>query len=306
MNIQYVYLIQTEKFVKSGEPVYKIGKTKKLNYTRFRKYDKGSIQLYQSVCKNCDDMERKIITLFNSKYERHSGKEYFKGNYEHMLQDISELVENERLISGLVTDIVGDIIENIVVLAVEEVIDENIVDDVIDENVVDICVNVNTKTVGIESTCSKDCEIDEANDDETNDDETNDVTNDIRNIQNKKFGCIPCNYYSDYNGNVKQHKKTAKHIEVIREQEGGQKLIKTENVKCPKCAKIYFTPSGCRKHTKKCTFGTPVPPIPSFDPTELINEIKELKMRISPFDPTELINEIKELKTKINENNQTS
>ena len=300
MNIQYVYLIQTEEFVLSGEPVYKIGKTKKLNYIRFKQYDAGSIQLYQSVCKNCDDMERKIISLFNSKYERHSGKEYFKGNYDHMLQDISELVETERLISGLVSDIVGDIIENIVDIVVEE----TIVEDVIDENVVDICVNVNTKTVGIESTCSKNCEIDEANDDETND-----VTNDIRNIQNKKFGCIPCNYYSDYNGNVKQHKKTAKHIEVIREQEGGQKLIKTENVKCPKCAKIYFTPSGCRKHTKKCTFDPPLPPsppIPSFDPTELINEIKELKMKISPFDPTELINEIKELKTKINENNQMS
>jgi hypothetical protein len=248
-------------------------------------------------------MERKIITLFNSKYERHGGKEYFKGNYDDMLQDISELVNNERLISGLVVGIVGDIIENIVVLAVEEVIDENIVEDVIDENVVDICVNVNTKTVDIESTCSKKCEIDEANDDETND-----VTNDIRNIQNKKFGCIPCNYYSDYNGNVKQHKKTKIHIEVIRELEGGQKPLKTENVKCPKCAKIYFTPSGCWKHTKKCTFGTvpPSPPIPSFDPTELINEIKELKIRISPFDPTELINEIKELKTKINENNQVS
>ena len=298
MKIQYVYLIQTEEFVISGEPVYKIGKTKRLNYIRFKDYDAGSIQLYQSVCKNCDDLERKIIELFNLKYEKHKyGKEYFKGNYDDMLDDISELVNNERLISGLVVSIVGDIIENIVVLAVEEVIDENIVEDVIDENVVDICVNANTKS-------SKNCEIDEANDDETND-----VTNDIRNIQNKKFGCIPCGYYSDYNGNVKQHKKTAKHIEVIREQEGGQKLIKTENVKCPKCAKIYFTPSGCRKHTKKCTFVPPVPPsppIPSFDPTELINEIKELKIRISPFDPTELINEIKELKTKINENNQMS
>ena len=305
MNIQYVYLIQTEEFVKSGEPVYKIGKTTQLNYARFRQYDTGSIQLYQSICKNCDDIEKKIIKLFNSKYERHCGKEYFRGNYDDMLDDISELVQNERLISGLVSDIVSDIIENIVDIAVEETIAE----EVVDEEVVDKCVNVNTKTVGIvEFTCSKKCEIDEADDDETNE-----VTNDIRNIQNKKFGCIPCNYYSDYNGNVKQHKKTTKHIEVISEQEGGggQKRVKTENVKvkCPKCAKIYFTQSGCWKHTKKCPFPIPLPPNPSnpsnpsFDPTELINEIKELKMKISPFDPTELINEIKELKMKMIENN---
>ena len=291
MNIQYVYLIQTEEFVKSGEPVYKIGKSKRLNYIRFKEYDAGSIQLYQSICKNCDDMERKIIALFNSKYERHCGLEYFKGDYNDMLQDISELVENERLISGLVAGIVGDIIENIVD---EEAIDEEVVDEeVVDEEV------VNTKTVGIDE-----------------------VTTERGNIQNKKFGCIPCNYYSNYSGNVRQHKETATHIEVIRELEGQPRVetdndlvksvnarVKNKNLKCLKCDKIYITQSGCWRHAKKCTFVLPlppIPPIPSFDPTELINEIKELKMKIYPFDPTELINEIKELKTKINENTQMS
>ena len=308
MNIQYVYLIQTEEFVKSGEPVYKIGKTKKLNYIRFKQYDAGSIQLYQSVCKNCDDMERKIITLFNSKYERPCGLEYFKGNYDDMLDDISELVENERFISGLTSDIVGDIIENIVDVDEEEVDEEEVGEEEVEEVVDEEDVGeefVNTKTAGI---------------DEAFEGKTDNVTTESGNIQNKKFGCIPCNYYSNYSGNVKQHKESAKHIEVIREQEGqprvetDNELVKSVNVrvkkvKCVKCSKIYFTPSGCWKHTKKCTFVPPLPPsppIPSFDPTELINEIKELKMKISPFDPTELINEIKELKTKINENNQMS
>jgi hypothetical protein len=281
MNIQYVYLIQTEEFVISGEPVYKIGKTKQLNYTRFKQYDRGSIQLYQSICKNCDDMEKKIIALFNSKYERHRGKEYFKGNPDDMLDDISELVKNERLVSGLVSDIVGDIIENIVDIVVEETIVEEVVnEEVVNEEVVDEEV-VNTKTAGIDE-----------------------VTTERGNIQNKKFGCIPCNYYSNYSGNVRQHKETATHIEVIRELEGqprvetDNEVVKSKNkkLKCLKCDKIYITQSGCWRHTKKCTFVIPLPPsppIPSFDPTELINEIKEL---------TELINEIKEKKTKIIEN----
>ena len=140
MNIQYVYLIQTEEFVKSGEPVYKIGKTKQLNYTRFKQYDTGSIQLYQSICKNSDDMERKIITLFNSKYERHCGKEYFKGNYNDMLDDISELVKNERLMT--------DIIENIVEVVEEAVVGKTTVEEAVVEEEI---VVENNRSVSVEN-----------------------------------------------------------------------------------------------------------------------------------------------------------
>jgi hypothetical protein len=99
----------------------------------------------------------------------------------------------------------------------------------------------------------------------------------------KKFCCDPCKYYSDYSGNIKQHKKTKKHLDVIQEQEGRTES-KTEVVielKCPKCAKIYKTQSGVWRHSKKCNF-TPIVSntiinVPPFDPTELVNEIKGLK-----------------------------
>jgi hypothetical protein len=263
MNIQYVYLIQTEKFVKSGEPVYKIGKTKQLNYTRFRKYDKGSIQLYQSVCKNCDDMEKKIIELFNSKYERHSGKEYFKGNYDHMLQDISELVETERLISGLVSDIVGDIIENIVDIVVEETIVEEVVnEEVVDEEVVDEGNEIITNAV--------ECL------------ETRNNTILSGNGIKGKFSCSIC----DYNGKRQAH--LTKHLSSDKHKLNCQPVDpddKTFSFHCNNCNKKYKGQSGLWHHTnsKVCIPITqqtePVPviitPNEGTNFEELLNELKK-------------------------------
>ena len=279
MNIQYVYLIQTEKFVKSGEPVYKIGKTKQLNYTRFKQYDAGSIQLYQSVCKNCDDMEKKIIELFNSKYERHSGKEYFKGNYDHMLQDIIELVETERLISGLVSDIVGDIIENIVDIVVEE----TIVEEVVNEEVVD--------------TDSKDCEIDATDDEVDNDDDDDDEDDDddgivvepakriittVGNTNTKKknkFRCDDCDMDFSKNAYLQKHITSNKH-----------KLKCTPNepdinckFQCKNCFNKYKGLSGLWHHSKKC-LPKPVDVIVeednTIDTTDFEKMMNELKIHI--------------------------
>ena len=258
MNIQYVYLIQTEEFVKSGEPVYKIGKTKQLNYTRFRKYDKGSIQLYQSVCKNCDDMEKKIIELFNSKYERHSGKEYFKGNYDHMLQDISELVETERLISELVSDIVGDIIENIVDIVVEE----TIVEEVVDEEVVDEGNEIITNAVECLET-------------------RNNIILSGNGIKGK-FSCSIC----DYNGKRQAH--LMKHLSSDKHKLNCQPVDpddKTFSFHCNNCNKKYKGQSGLWHHTnsKVCIPITqqtePVPviitPNEGTNFEELLNELKK-------------------------------
>jgi hypothetical protein len=273
MNIQYVYLIQTEEFVKSGEPVYKIGKSKQLNYMRFKQYDAGSIQLYQSICKNCDDMEKKIIQLFNSKYERHSGREYFKGNYDDMLQDISGLVETERLISGLVSDIVGDIIENIVDIVAEKV--------------------VNIKN---DDTDSKNCEIDatddevDDNDDEVDGDEidkndgivapTNRIITTTGNTNTKKknkFRCDDCDMDFTKNAYLQKHITSNKH-----------KLKCTPNepdinckFQCKNCFNKYKGLSGLWHHSKKC-LPKPVDVIVEDDNTidtsdfeKIINELKK-------------------------------
>ena len=79
---QYIYLIHTREFYNHDEFVYKIGKTKKLNFHRFNQYPRGSVLLFQTNCNDCDICETKIIKLFKSKYKQRKeiGTEYFVGD----------------------------------------------------------------------------------------------------------------------------------------------------------------------------------------------------------------------------------
>jgi hypothetical protein len=208
-------------------------------------------------------MEKKIIELFNSKYERHSGKEYFKGNYDHMLQDISELVETERLISGLVSDIVGDIIENIVDIVVEETIVEEVVnEEVVDEEVVDEGNEIITNAV--------ECL------------ETRNNTILSGNGIKGKFSCSIC----DYNGKRQAH--LTKHLSSDKHKLNCQPVDpddKTFSFHCNNCNKKYKGQSGLWHHTnsKVCIPITqqtePVPviitPNEGTNFEELLNELKK-------------------------------
>ena len=91
---QYIYLLQEREFVKTGELIYKIGKTKKDQYTRFNQYPNGSILLLHIKCDNCDCNEKDIIKLFKTKYKhkKEIGNEYFEGNYKEMMKDIFDIV----------------------------------------------------------------------------------------------------------------------------------------------------------------------------------------------------------------------
>ena len=93
---QYIYLIHTREFYNHDEFVYKIGKTKKLNFHRFNQYPRGSVLLFQTNCNDCDICETKILKLFNSKYKRRKdiGLEYFEGDYLQMKKDICNIVDN--------------------------------------------------------------------------------------------------------------------------------------------------------------------------------------------------------------------
>ena len=93
---QYIYLIHTREFYNHDEFVYKIGKTKKLNFHRFNQYPRGSVLLFQTNCNDCDICETKILKLFNSKYKRRKdiGLEYFEGDYKQMKKDICNIVDN--------------------------------------------------------------------------------------------------------------------------------------------------------------------------------------------------------------------
>ena len=91
---QYIYLVQEREFIKTGEPIYKIGKTKQENLTRFNQYPKGSRMLCQLISKNCDEDERVLLGKFRDSYvpRKDVGSEYFEGDYEKMVQDIHETI----------------------------------------------------------------------------------------------------------------------------------------------------------------------------------------------------------------------
>ena len=99
MEIQYIYLLQTREYVNSGEPIYKVGKTKQINYSRFLQYPNGSIQLFQCICNNCDILEKKVIKLFQKKYINHkiAGREYFRGELCLMINDLFNIISNEKV-----------------------------------------------------------------------------------------------------------------------------------------------------------------------------------------------------------------
>ena len=127
-NPQYTYIIQEREFVNSKEPVYKIGKTKQQNQKRFSSYPKGSILIQQFYCYDCDNIEKQIITLFNTKYKKRIdiGNEYYEGNFKQMIIDIHKIIDLETEIENdktkiikneIVNDIIDDLITNVITVS---------------------------------------------------------------------------------------------------------------------------------------------------------------------------------------------
>ena len=97
----YIYLLIEREFLKTNEKIYKIGKTRQLNFKRFKQYPKGSMLLYQTWCDNCDTKERELLTHFRSKYKHRKdvGAEYFEGDYNNMIKDISGIIHGKIIYS---------------------------------------------------------------------------------------------------------------------------------------------------------------------------------------------------------------
>ena len=66
-KVQYIYLLQEREFVISKTPIYKLGKSKQENVSRFRQYPKGSNLLFQITCNDCDLTENILKKLFAEK-----------------------------------------------------------------------------------------------------------------------------------------------------------------------------------------------------------------------------------------------
>jgi hypothetical protein len=94
IDIHYIYLLQEREFVKTDEPIYKIGKTTQPNLKRLNQYPKGSKLLFQTICKDCHTTERELLFKFNNSYKprKDIGNEYFEGDYRYMIHDIDNIV----------------------------------------------------------------------------------------------------------------------------------------------------------------------------------------------------------------------
>ena len=228
MSYQYVYLIQTREFVNSKQPIYKIGKTKQINFTRFMQYPKGSVQIFQSSCNNCDVLEKNIIKRFHAKYHncKSIGKEYFKGSARHMINDICELLlleqqeeATESFAHEIVTDIVNDIISNVL---------DNVPKDVGVEPII-----LATPLIKIEAT-----------------NELNLITQvpDVRICIPSKFSCIDCGYHCTRSANLLKHFTSRKHL--IRNQT--MEPDPACKHQCKVCNKKYLSQPGLWWHKKKC------------------------------------------------------
>lgn len=122
---EYIYLLQEREFIKSNEPIFKVGKTKQENLKRIQNYPNGTKLICQFSCENCDILERKIIENFKNKYElqKDIGNEYFKGDSTEMMKDIFKIIDdNLQVNSGSDSDCENNSIIEIQADIAEEVL----------------------------------------------------------------------------------------------------------------------------------------------------------------------------------------
>jgi hypothetical protein len=84
----FVYMIQEREFLKSGESVYKIGKTTQQPNSRLAGYPKGSRVIYylDVSFSGCHYMEKQLIQEFDRLYIQRAdiGRESYEGDLEKM------------------------------------------------------------------------------------------------------------------------------------------------------------------------------------------------------------------------------
>jgi hypothetical protein len=85
----YIYCLIEREFLKSDEPIYKVGKSTNL-FRRFHNYPKGSKIVFFSEVNDCHLAEKELLKVLNSheKIVKASdiGKEYYKSKLTDILQ----------------------------------------------------------------------------------------------------------------------------------------------------------------------------------------------------------------------------
>jgi len=93
----YIYLIQSVEFKLLKQKIYKIGRTGQENpNNRIKHYDRNSKIYLEHFVDDCKQKEKEILKLFKENFTQYqengyeNSREYFKGDYNHMIYIINE------------------------------------------------------------------------------------------------------------------------------------------------------------------------------------------------------------------------
>lgn len=94
----YIYLVHCRACINANENIYKIGKSIDFN-KRLSGYDKGTIPLLSIFVSECDNFERHLIRIFETRFtsRKDYGSEYFEGDITSMIKIIIEEYEKSKL-----------------------------------------------------------------------------------------------------------------------------------------------------------------------------------------------------------------
>lgn len=82
----YIYILREREFIKTDEQIYKIGKSNRKPFDRFKKYPKGTKLEFIISVDDCDSKEKEIKEIFSNLYKKRTdiGQEYFEGDLKLM------------------------------------------------------------------------------------------------------------------------------------------------------------------------------------------------------------------------------
>jgi hypothetical protein len=85
----YIYLIHCRASLNNNENVFKLGKSQDFN-KRLDGYDKGSLPILSLFVNECDEFEKYLINLFDSKFKQRNdyGREYYEGEINIMINTL--------------------------------------------------------------------------------------------------------------------------------------------------------------------------------------------------------------------------
>lgn len=99
MNKGIIYFIQPEELIDTNR--YKIGCSSKNTTQRLKSYHKGSRIIFVSECNEPFKLEKYILEIFNQKFEKIAGNEYFQGNEEELKNEFIKCVLEYNNVSDI-------------------------------------------------------------------------------------------------------------------------------------------------------------------------------------------------------------